>query len=81
MISMHGKNIPLPDYDEPGFMTKASWRHATKSNMFSKEPTSAPSDLLTDTFIASLYSPDGTILESKSLFILDFIKLFLASAI
>lgn len=37
-ISMHGKNIPLPDYDEPGFMKQANWRHATKTNMFAKEP-------------------------------------------
>ena len=35
-------------------------------NMFSKAPTSEPSDLLTDIFSASLYSPDGIILASRS---------------
>ena len=48
---------------------------------FSKEPTLDPSDLLTWAFTAFLYSPDGTNLASRSLFILDFIKAFLTSPI
>jgi len=50
-------------------------------NAFSKAPTSSPSDLLTCIFCPSLYSPDGSNLLSRSLFILDFIKAFLTSAI
>ena len=44
--------------------------------MFSKEPTFDPSDLLTCTFLASLYSPLGTNLASRSLFSLLLIKEF-----
>ena len=47
---------------------------------FSNEPISSSSDLPTDIFCASLYSPLGINLSSKSLFILDFRKLFLISA-
>ncbi len=49
-------------------------------SIFSSEPTSLSSDLPTDIFRASLYSPLGNILSSRSLFILDFKKVFLASA-
>ena len=53
----------------------------TLPKTFSKAPTSCPSDLLTATFLAFLYSPDGSNLSSRSLFILDLRKVFLASAI
>ena len=45
----------------------------------SAEPS--PWDLFIETLTASLYSPLGTNLSSRSLFILDFRKLFLTSAI
>ena len=50
-------------------------------SMASNEPTSSLSDLATCKFNASLYSLFGINLSSKSLFILDLMKLFLASAI
>ena len=48
---------------------------------FSNEPILSDSDLPTDIFCASLYSPLGISLLSRSLFILDLRKLFLISAI
>ena len=41
----------------------------------------SPWDLFIETFNASLYSPLGNNLSSRSLFILDLIKLFLTCAI
>ena len=49
--------------------------------IFSKAPTSSPSDLLICTFSAFLYSPLDNNLSSKSLFILDLTKLFFISDI
>ena len=48
---------------------------------FSNSPTVDPSDLLIDKFLASLYSPLGTIRESRSWFIFPLRKVFLTSAI
>ena len=58
----HSVNIfVLASYDLPSFL----WFPVT----FCTDPTSEPSDVIISTFWASLYSPLGTSLSSKSLFI------------